>query len=480
MPRALQATLTVLAVALGLRLFYGPSYLNYDAIYSLLWAADVWNGFTPSYEGFISPTPHPLQTGVSMFALPLGDYGDSAIVALVLLSFGWLIWLTYRLGARLFSSPVGVVAALLIFSRAAFHKNALVAYQDIPFVMFVVWAVLLEVERPRRGWPVLVLLGLAGLLRPEAWALAALYFIYLFSALGTSARLRAAALASVGPVVWSLTDFLVTGNPLHSLQGTSDLAAQLDRPRSIDVAPFWTAKFLGFTLREAAMIGVPTGMFFAWRHARRPGALPLFVTVLLCAIFISSTLVGLPLIARYVLTPAVLLSLFFGLAVFGWKLLEPEHPERRIWQGAAVVVALLSAGFFVVQDRVLYRDLNERIDHIYSIQHDIRVLAQAPVVDQLADTCGRISTTDHRPVPYLRYWRGTEPGSVQSREDPDHPLRDLIMFPASPAIAQRFYDKPPELTPPAGFKQVYFNNSWRIYASPACMRRTASWIESII
>lgn len=474
MLRALQATLTVLAVALGLRFFYGPSYLNYDAIYSLLWAADVWNGFTPSYEGFISPTPHPLQTGVSMFALPLGDSSDNAIVALVLISFGWLIWLTYRLGAQIFSSPVGVVAALLIFSRAAFHKNALVAYQDIPFVMFVVWAVLLEAERPRRGWPVLVLLGLAGLLRPEAWALAGLYFIYLLPALGTGARLRAAALAAVGPVVWSLTDFLVTGNPLHSLQGTSDLAAQLDRPRSIDVAPFWTAKFLGFTLREAAMIGVPIGMFFAWRHVRRPAILPLFVAVLLCAIFISSTLVGLPLIARYVLTPAVLLSLFFGLAIFGWKMLEQGHPERRLWQAVAVGVALLWAGFFVGQDRALYRDLNERTGNTYRIQENIRVLAQAPLVDRLAKACGRISTTDHRPVPYLRYWRESEPGSVQSRQDPANPMRDLIMFPASPEIAQRFYDKPPDLTPPPGFKQVYFNESWRLYASHDCLRRMAS------
>jgi hypothetical protein len=36
-------------------------------------------------------------------------------------------------------------------------------------VAFVVWAAVLEARRPRRGTAVLVLLGLAGLLRPEAW-----------------------------------------------------------------------------------------------------------------------------------------------------------------------------------------------------------------------------------------------------------------------------------------------------------------------
>ena len=41
----------------------------------------------------------------------------------------------------------------------------------------VVWAATLEATRPRRGVPVLVLLALAGMLRPEAWFLAAMYWV---------------------------------------------------------------------------------------------------------------------------------------------------------------------------------------------------------------------------------------------------------------------------------------------------------------
>ena len=48
--------------------------------------------------------------------------------------------------------------------------------------MFVIWALLLEIRQPRRGWPVLAMLSLAGLLRPEAWVLAGLYWLYLFPA----------------------------------------------------------------------------------------------------------------------------------------------------------------------------------------------------------------------------------------------------------------------------------------------------------
>ena len=46
----------------------------------------------------------------------------------------------------------------------------------------VVWAAVLEAARPRRGVPVLMLLALAGMLRPEAWVLSGLYWLWLFLA----------------------------------------------------------------------------------------------------------------------------------------------------------------------------------------------------------------------------------------------------------------------------------------------------------
>ena len=57
--------------------------------------------------------------------------------------------------------------------------QALLAYQDIPFAALVIGAVLLEAQRSRRGVPVLALLALAGLLRPEAWLLAGVYWLWL-------------------------------------------------------------------------------------------------------------------------------------------------------------------------------------------------------------------------------------------------------------------------------------------------------------
>ena len=40
------------------------------------------------------------------------------------------------------------------------------------------WAIALEVERPRRGLPVLGLLAAAGLLRPDAWVLSGAYWLW--------------------------------------------------------------------------------------------------------------------------------------------------------------------------------------------------------------------------------------------------------------------------------------------------------------
>src|SRR3954464_5595315 len=192
--RLAPAAATVAAVAVLLRVVYHPWFLNYDARYALLWARDIAHGLTPDYTGPYAPTPHPLETAISLLAVPFGQGGDAIMMWLVLLCFGVLVWLAYRLGAELFSPWVGVVAALVVLTRPALERDALVGYQDTEFEVLIVWAVLLEARHPRRGVPVLALLTLAGLMRPEAWALAGLYTLYLWSSSTGRQRLTFAAL----------------------------------------------------------------------------------------------------------------------------------------------------------------------------------------------------------------------------------------------------------------------------------------------
>src|SRR5919198_5202807 len=84
-------------------------------------------------------------------------------------------YVTYRLGAAWFGAPAGLLAAAIVLTRAPVLSFGVRAYADIPYVALVLAALLAETRRPRAGAPVLGLLGLAGLLRPEAWLFAAGY-----------------------------------------------------------------------------------------------------------------------------------------------------------------------------------------------------------------------------------------------------------------------------------------------------------------
>ena len=142
-------------------------------------------------------------------------------------------------------------------------------------------------------------------------------------------------LAGIAPFLWALSDLIISRDLLHSLQGTAALAEEQNRRRHITQVPYWTAKYFAYTLREPLALGVPIGLAFAWLYRRREATLPVAAAVAMTAVFAIGPLFGLPLIGRYIRTPAVLLSLFYGLAVFGWLMLQPGR-ERRWWLAAGV------------------------------------------------------------------------------------------------------------------------------------------------
>jgi len=470
-PGALPAVLTVVGVAVALRLIYHPWYINHDARYALLWARDLTRGLKPDYEAGFAPTPHPLETAVSILATPFGDGGDQLMLWLILLSFGLLVWLTYRLGAELFAPWVGVVAALAVLTRPALERDALVGYQDTAFAALIVAAVLLDARRPRRGEAVLVLLALAGLMRPEAWVLGGLYVLWMWPAAEPRRRLVLAGLALVAPLLWAASDFFVTGDPLHSLHGTAELAEAVDRRRDLSDAPYWTAQYYGYTLREPLVIALPVGLFFAWRHRRREALLPLAVVVAMTLVFMAGPILGLPLIGRYVRTPSVLLALFYGLAVCGWVLLSDPTARRR-WGLIGGLCAALSIAFLPWHAGQL-ADLDRRVERDRVLHTELRATARAPAVRAALAACGGlISTADHRPIPHLRYWLGSPPGSVGTVAAGTSPLRDVLLLPRRVPLTRRYYGENfPRVTVPAGYREIYRNASWRVVGAPRCVTR---------
>jgi hypothetical protein len=467
--RALPGIGVAVAIAALVRLVYAPWYGNYDVRYALLWARDVLHGHTPDYEAAFAPTPHPLSIAWSLIGLPFGDSAGSVMVLLALAGLGALVWIIFRLGQELFSPWVGAIAALVVLTRPAILRDALLGYQDVPFSALVIGAALLEARRPRRGTAVLVLLGLAGLLRPEAWVLSGLYVLYLWRGVTPRERWKLVAIAAAAPLVWAFTDVLVTGDPLHSLHGTADLAEENARRRKVTQVPRWTAQYLGFTLREALIVGVPIGLVFAWLYRRREAALPVAVIVAMLAVFAIGPIFGLPLIARYVRTPAELMTLFFGLALAGWMLL-PGGRERTWWTVIAAFCALLFA-VFIPKNVTMLRGLHTRVVREGAFYRSLRGVAQSPRVRSAFAACAPLSTADHRPVPYLRYWLHGDPNSVNTVEKHKAPVGRVLVLPRSSRVTRRFYQSNyPHVRPPAGYVQIYANGSWRALAVPACVR----------
>src|SRR5215216_1796355 len=188
--------------------WFGHAFLNYDTFYALLWGTDLAHGRTPDYSVAVAPTPHPLAEAVGIVLTPFGDGAEDLMLALGLLGLGMLVVGVFRLGAELFGPAAGVVAAAIIATRVPILNFGIRGYVDLPTVAFVVWAAVLEARRPRRGAAALVLLALAGLLRPEAWLYAGAYLVWL--ALDRDARTdpgrrgalaRMAALAAAAPAI---------------------------------------------------------------------------------------------------------------------------------------------------------------------------------------------------------------------------------------------------------------------------------------
>jgi hypothetical protein len=395
------------------------------------------------------------------------------IVWLVLLSFGALVWLSYVLGARLFNPWVGVVTALVVVTRPALLRDALLGYQDLWFMCLVIGAVILEAGRRRRGLPVLVLLAVAGLIRPEAWVLAGLYWLWLLPETAPRRRIAYAAIVAAAPLVWCLMDLIVTGDPLHSLHGTADLAIENERRRGVDQVPRWTAQYFGYTLREPLAIGIPIGLAFAWRHRCRQALLPLAVVVAMTAVFAIGPIFGLPLIGRYLRTPSVLLAVFYGVAVFGWLMLRPGTRERRVWAGLAVVSVIASIAWLPWHVDML-EDRHQRATREGILYDGLREAGGDPRVRSAFERCAPLTAADHRPIPYIRWWIDGGPFSIGTVEGGKNPLGRMLLVPRETFIPTWFFrENLPRVEPPPSFERIHQNRSWRVYAAPGCTAAAA-------
>lgn len=448
-----------------------PTYPNYDAYASLVWGRELIHGVTPSFESYAAPTEHPAYVGLSaILAAVFGSHADRALVLVAALSLVLLVWAVFRVGRAVFGTAPGVVAALLTGSSFALLLYAARAYVDVPFLALVLWAAALEAERPRRGVAPMALLFAAGLLRPEAWILAGGYWAWCaWPPRERGLQLPLLALAVAAPVLWSLVDLAVTGDPLHSLHATSTLADALGRERGIRHVPGSFVSFLSDVLRPpvflAALAGV--GLVAARRHEQsRAIHVPLALLGAGILTFLLTGIAGLAILPRYLTVPAIALTLFAGEALAGWTRLSPGDSRRRVWGGGVIVLAIAGLGFAVARAPVVQRLVTE-LRFIRATHDDLTATLRDPRV-VAARRCGPVTFPNYRLVPDARWILRAPRGAVGARSARRHEHGAAIFFTTSKALKRYgFADgaSPSTNAPDPGFVRVARHGMMAAYVS---------------
>jgi len=497
-----------LAIAAGagvLWLISGVGFANYDTLYALAWGGQLARGETPQYGIPIAPTPHPLVEALGVVLSPLSPSAvEGVTVALGFLALSACGWVVYRLGSAWFGRAAGALAALILLTRVPVLSYGVRAYVDIPYLLLVLCAVLVESRRRHAGAPVLALLALAGLLRPEAWVFSGLYWLYLmdWTPRTVRARLRARGharseppetetphaygharseppetetprftrrlagltlLAAAAPLVWVASDWLVTGHPFWSLTNTRHTATTLDRVTGIGNVPEYIPRRIGEILGPAVLLGAALGGVLSLWLLRRRAVLGAIVGVGAVVVFAAFATAGLPINTRYAFLAAAVLCVFCGAGAFGWTRLPREDPRRRWWMGGGALVLLALLVSVPSQYHTVHHELSKLARAEY-IQNELLSLVENGAITR---GCEPVGVPNHAPIPLLALYLETSPREIVSAEV--NPIaHGTYVDPASREVEEDYVLDPHDphlaVNVPPGFTETHANSSWFIFA----------------
>ena len=457
----------LLCLGFAIGFFVYPTYPNYDSYYSLLWGREVLDLQLPGFEGFRVPTEHPLAIAAGAVLALFGDVGDRMWIALTLAAYLWLVWGVYKLGRVAFTPLVGAVAAALLLTRFDYAFLAARGYIDVPYMALVVWAAVLEAERPRRGAPVLVLLALAGMLRPEGWVLAGLYWLWIAWRATWRQRLGYAALAALGPLVWTLVDLIVTGNPLFSLLYTSGSAEDLGRQRPLSELPVALPGFFSNIVKLPVLIAAVAGLGISLALVPRRMVMPFVLLATGIGTFLLIGIAGASVIERYLAVAGIALLLFAAVFFAGFTMLRRGRARSAWMAGSAALIVF----------GVIYTATNVRLDYFDSeltfrgaAHDDLVAVLQSPAV-QRGLRCGPLTVPNHKLVPDSRWILDAGADDVIARADPEarQPRRGVALIVTSRfAIFKHAWtnesDSARIQSPPTGFRRVATSDFYAAYA----------------
>jgi hypothetical protein len=436
---------------------------TYDSMYSLLWAREILDGAAPSFDAYRAPTQHPLAVAIS---LPLVAAGapPHALVVLTLTAYVALVAGVVRLGAVTLGLMAGLIAGGLLLTRLNFAFLAAFGYVDIPYLALLVWAAVrvagdVSAGEHRHRVPVWLMLVIAGLLRPEAWAFAALYAAWMWRAADARTRLQALLWVAAAPVLWALTDLVLTGEPLFTWTYTTGSAAEFGRTRSVlDLPRATLASAEEYVKAPVLALGALGTGLALWRAPRR-AAVPLVLTAGGVATFLVVSTQGFSVIPRYFAAAAIGIFLFAGHALGGWELLGRNTRARRGWAAGATLTALAGVVYVAttINPAKVQADLRLR-ERVFA---DLDRVLASPAV-RAARRCGPISLPNHKLTPYVRWRTGLGAGEVIARSDGSRQqprrgaaivVRDIPGIRSHPAFGPHGnLDPPTIIPPPSGFE----------------------------
>jgi hypothetical protein len=473
----------VIAGAVLLRVICGVGFANYDTLYALTWGGQLARGETPAYGTAIAPTPHPLVELLGVILYPLGPRAvENVTVWIGFLALSGCAWVLYRVTSLWFGRAAGAVAALILLTRVPILSYGVRAYVDVPYMFFVLCAVLVEARRRAAaaapaGAPVLALLALAGLLRPEAWAFAGLYWLYVMvlerrsvgeEAAGKPApRSRRALvgltlLAAAGPLIWILSDLAITGDALWSLTNTRHTAETLERITGIGNVPEYVPRRIGEILRPPVLVGAALGGVLSLLWLRRRALVGVAAGIAAAFVFIVVAAAGLPINTRYGFLTSAILCVFCGAGVFGWTRLSAGDRRRPWWIAAGAIVLVALIAFTPSQIRSGHREMS-KLARQQSIQDDLLALVGD---GSISLRCGPIGVPNHAPVPLLALYLKTSPANVVSAQVGSI-LDGQYIDPASKEVEDDYvldpHDPHRAVSVPSGFIEAHANGSWLIF-----------------
>jgi hypothetical protein len=471
----------VMCIGAVIGYFAFPTYPTYDSFYALLWGRDVLHLHLPDFRVYRGPTEHPLAIAFGVLCSIFGQGGARLMVFGSIASFVAVVAGVYRLGRLCFGPVAGWIAALLVLSRFFVENLAAQGYLDISYVALIVWATVLEVERPRRGTPVFVLLGAAGLLRPDAWALSGVYWLWCSWRAGTRERLKYLALAAIAPVVWVGVDALVTGNPLYSLHATAGLAQELERTQGFSsvLTSVWSygVRIDKLPVLLGALVGLPLAIWLAPRRV----LVPLAALALLTAVYVAEGGLGASVVDRYLVGAATMALVFCAVSLGGWAMLRPGSWLRRVWiLGAAALV--IYGGAEGVRT-VSLSSLRTTLAYHEEFHKGLAQALASPAVSAQLHRCPLLSLPNNKLIPDARWILDTVGqhnivARSQARADVAkgaHTLENRIrrgsvaVYPLGSAVFVEAIvdvgDDPRDQVPLAHFTRIYTSRYYAVYAN---------------